>query len=49
METEEKTTTYNFTRWESSAIGVALHYIIEHTNDPNLEEACASALEKIEQ
>lgn len=39
---------YEFTREEIAAIGVALHYIIDHTTDPNLEEAAANALEKIE-
>lgn len=37
------------TREEIAAIGIALRYVIEHTTDPNLEEAAASALEKIEQ
>lgn len=41
-------TTQDFTRTEIAAIGVALQYIIDHTTDPNLEEAAASALEKIE-
>lgn len=37
-----------FTREEKMAIGIALRHIIERTTDPNLEEACASALDKIE-
>lgn len=41
-------TASEFTREEIAAIGVALHYIIDHTTDPNLEEAAANALEKIE-
>lgn len=42
-------TAQDFTRTEIAAIGVALHYIIDHTTDENLEAACASALEKIEE
>lgn len=41
-------TTQDFTRTEIAAIGIALRHIIERTTDPNLEEACASALDKIE-
>ncbi len=42
-------TTKDFTRKEIAAIGVALHYIIDHTADENLAAACASALDKIEE
>lgn len=41
-------TAKDFTRKEIAAIGVALHYVIDHTTDENLEAACISALEKIE-